>query len=61
MNVDEEILREDEEDENEDGFEIYHDVNGELVTEHQQELMDIFGVETISELESAMDSYDVED
>ena len=53
----------DEEDEDVfDDFEPYRDRNGDLVeSEEQERLMEQFGVDTIMDLEDAMDAYQVED
>ena len=56
---------EEDEDDFEDGyndFEPYRDRNGDLVeSEEQERLMEQFGVDTIMDLEDAMDTYQVED
>lgn len=57
----------DEEDEDDfedeyNDFEPYRDRNGDLVeSEEQERLMEQFGVDTIMDLEDAMDTYQVED
>lgn len=55
----------DEDDDYEDEFsyfEPYFDRNGDLVeSEEQERLMEQFGVDTIMDLEDAMDAYQVED
>ena len=55
-------LLEDFDEEDEDDFEPYRDRNGDLVeSEEQERLMEQFGVDTIMDLEDAMDAYQVED
>lgn len=44
-----------------DDFEPYRDRNGDLVeSEEQERLMEQFGVDTIMDLEDAMDAYEVD-
>ena len=58
---DEDYEDDDYEDEFSD-FEPYFDRNGDLVeSEEQERLMEQFGVDTIMDLEDAMDAYQVED
>ena len=61
----EDLDEEDEEDDIDYGisdFEPYRDRNGDLVeSEEQERLMEQFGVDTIMDLEDAMDAYEVKD
>ena len=64
-----ELLEDFEEEEDDDyfedefsDFEPYRDRDGDLVeSEEQERLMEQFGVDTIMDLEDAMDAYEVED